>query len=141
MNEQALGRNVAGFKRELRFISTAAPFRRAAVHGAFRAKNQIALDIAGGGDVGRGGPPGAGNSSGVYPGNSSGLCGSPGSRTGGGISGLGFAGGSSGGGSAGCPGLIGGSSDGVVGIASSLFRTHRRDNDVREPMFLRSAPV
>jgi hypothetical protein len=84
---------------------------------------QIAADAAGGGEVGPDGPPGSGNSSGVWPGNSSGCCGSPGSRTGGGISGLGFPGGSSGGGSAGFPGLIGGSSDGSIGIASPLFST------------------
>jgi hypothetical protein len=79
-------------------------------------RNQIGEDAAGGG----GGPgvPGIGSSSGMSPGNSSGLCGSPGSRTGGEISGLGFPGGSSGGGSAGRPGLIGGSSDGSIGIVS-----------------------
>jgi hypothetical protein len=37
MNEQALGRIVAGFKRDCVFIPLkAAPFRRAPVHDAFR---------------------------------------------------------------------------------------------------------
>jgi hypothetical protein len=75
--------------------------------------------VAGGGEVGPPGPR-TGNSSGILPGNSSGLCGSPGSCTGAGISGWGFGDGLSRGGSAGFPGWIGGSSTGSIGIASIL---------------------
>jgi len=75
-----------------------------------------------GGVVGVCGPR-TGNSSGVWPGNSSGRCGSPGSCTGGGISGAGFPGGFSGGGSVGRPGWIGGSSVGSIGITSPLSST------------------
>src|ERR1700730_16361707 len=67
---------------------------------------------------GGGGPggPRTGNSSGIWPGNSSGLGGSPGSCNGGGTSGRGLPGGFSCGGSVGCPGLIDGSSCGSIGI-------------------------
>jgi hypothetical protein len=82
--------------------------------------NDVQIRAVGdGGEIGPG--PGTGNSSGVDGGNSSGLCGSPGSRTGGEISGLGFPGGSSSGGSVGCPGLIGGSS-GSIGMMSRPLR-------------------
>jgi hypothetical protein len=52
MNKQALGRNVAGFKRELGFIS-----RRCAVSTRRRSRciqgpDQVASDVAGGGEVG-----------------------------------------------------------------------------------------
>jgi hypothetical protein len=129
INEQALGRIVAGLKRERGFISPPTQLESAAVHGVFRTSFQIGslnqsrgpltlqMLVGIGGVVGSGGP-GIGNSSGRSPGNSSGRGGSPGSCTGGGISGLGFPGGSSCGGSVGCPGFIGGSSGGSMGIAS-----------------------
>jgi hypothetical protein len=111
---------VAGFKGEPGFI-----YRRCAVstRGCSRriqGLNQIEEDVAGGGEIGPG-VPGIGSSSGMSPGNSSGLCGAPGSRTGGGTSGRGFPGGSSGGGSVGFPGVIGGSS-GSIGIVSRPLR-------------------
>jgi hypothetical protein len=67
--------------------------------------------------------PRTGNSSGLFPGSSSGRGGSPGSRSGGGTSGRGLPGGLSCGGSDGCPGLIGGSSCGSIGV--SLIRNQR----------------
>ena len=79
------------------------------------AKSQLLVGAGGGGGLEG---PGSGNSSGSSPGSSSGRDGSPGSRTGGGISGLGFPGGLSRGGSVGCPGVIGGSSVGSIGIAT-----------------------
>jgi hypothetical protein len=66
--------------------------------------------------------PRTGSSSGVWPGNSSGRGGSPGSCIGGGTSGRGLPGGLSCGGSDGCPGLIGGSSRGSIGIYSAGLR-------------------
>src|SRR5579871_1888807 len=92
------------------------------------------MSVGGGGAVGLGGPR-TGNSSGKFPGNSSGLCGSPGSRTGGGISGRGFPGGLSSGGGVGCPGGIGGSSRGSIGIARLLGRTSKL-NEPGATMFL-----
>jgi hypothetical protein len=80
-----------------------------------------ALSVAGFGVVGLFGPR-VGNSSGVLPGNSCGCDGSPGSRTGGGISGLGLPGGFSSGGSVGCPGVAGGISGGSIGITSPESR-------------------
>lgn len=77
--------------------------------------------VAGGGPVGPGGPR-TGNSSGVLPGNSSGRGGSPGSRTGGGISGLGLPGGIPGGASPGVPGVVGGISGGSIGIYIKTLR-------------------
>jgi hypothetical protein len=88
--------------------------------------------IAGFGVVGPCGPR-TGNSSGILPGSSSGRAGSPGSRTGGGISGRGLPGGASGGGSVGLPGVAGGISGGSIGIlcianhvAPSLSRYRQR---------------
>jgi hypothetical protein len=88
--------------------------------------------IAGSGVVGPCGPR-TGNSSGILPGSSSGRAGSPGSRTGGGISGRGLPGGASGGGSVGLPGVAGGISGGSIGIlcianhvAPSLSRYRQR---------------
>jgi hypothetical protein len=81
---------------------------------------RLQISVGAGGVVGVCGPR-TGNSSGVWPGNSSGRCGSPGSCTGGGISGCGFPGGLSGGSSVGCPGWIGGSSVGLIGIISPPF--------------------
>ena len=73
--------------------------------------------------------PRVGNSSGVLPGNSCGCDGSPGSRTGGGISGLGLPGGLSSGGSVGCPGVAGGISGGSIGISSPNGLNFSGDND------------
>jgi hypothetical protein len=67
------------------------------------------------GVVGPFGPCG-GISFGIWPGNSSGRGGAPGSRIGGGASGCGLPGGSSRGGSAGVPGVGGGISGGSIGI-------------------------
>src|ERR1700761_2182247 len=95
------------------------------------------MSTAGGGDDGPGGPR-TGSSSGIWPGSSSGLCGSPGSCIGGGISGRGFPGGLSRGGSVGCPGLIGGSSGGSIGmhrLASPAARWSYRDNGSGKVMF------
>jgi hypothetical protein len=80
-----------------------------------------ARSVAGEGVVGTSGPR-TGNSLGVFPGNSSGIGGSPGSRTGAGISGCGLEGGSSRGGSVGCPGVGGGTSGGSIGIYIVTFR-------------------
>jgi hypothetical protein len=71
--------------------------------------------VAGLGVLGPFGPR-VGNSSGVWPGSSSGRGASPGSRIGGGASGCGFPGGSSRGGSVGWPGVAGGISGGSIGI-------------------------
>ncbi|QPF92021.1 hypothetical protein IC761_01575 [Bradyrhizobium commune] len=65
--------------------------------------------------------PRDGISSGVWPGNSSGRGGEPGSRTGGAMSGCGLPGGMPGGGSVGVPGVAGGISGGSIGIR------HHRD--------------
>lgn len=131
-----------GSNEEVYLFAGTARFGRALVHDAFtghsnarpdppfalafsrleRAKPQMSVGAGGGGGLEG---PGSGNSSGICPGNSSGLDGSPGSRTGGGISGCGFPGGLSRGGSVGCPGVIGGSSVGSMGIASSLGRAFR----------------
>jgi hypothetical protein len=81
----------------------------------------IAVSVAGDGVVGPCGPR-TGNSSGVFPGNSSGLGDSPGSRTGGGTSGRGFPGGLSCGGSVGLPGVAGGISGGSIGIYIATLR-------------------
>ena len=140
INEQALGRIVASFKRELVFISDDAKSGCALVHCAFRRSFQIGsfafslaairctlkrssapkpifpASVAGEGVLGPCGPR-TGNSSGVRPGSSSGRGGSPGSCIGGGTSGRGLPGGLSCGGSDGCPGLIGGSSGGSIGIS------------------------
>jgi hypothetical protein len=142
INEQALGRIVAAFKRDFRFISTYAKSGCAFVHCAFRRSLQIvslpfplrlfasvalkcALErawwrihapVGGEGVLGPCGPR-TGSSSGVRPGNSSGRAGSPGSCIGGGTSGRGLPGGLSCGGSDGWPGLIGGSSGGSIGIS------------------------
>jgi len=80
--------------------------------------------VAGFGVRGPFGPCG-GISSGLSPGNSSGRWGSPGSRTGDGISGCGLPDGISGGGSVGCPGVAGGISGGSIGI-------YIIDNSLRE---------
>jgi hypothetical protein len=131
INEQALGRIVAGLKRERGFISAPTQLESAAVHGVFRRSFQTGRlnqwrgtfahqMLVGAGGVDGSGGPGIGNSSGRSPGNSSGCGGSPGSCTGGGISGRGFPGGSSRGGSVGCPGWIGGSSGGSIGIVLLL---------------------
>ncbi len=74
------------------------------------------------GDGGGPGGPRTGNSSGIFPGSSSGLEGSPGSRTGGGTSGRGFPGGLSCGGSVGLPGVGGGISRGSLGIYIATLR-------------------
>jgi hypothetical protein len=143
INEQALGWIVASFKRELVFISDDTKSRCALVHCAFRRSFQIVvlyLSLAAirctlarihlrsgyvpasvAGELGPCGPR-TGNSSGVWPGNSSGRGGSPGSCIGGGTSGRGLPGGLSCGGSDGCPGLIGGSSRGSIGIYSAGLR-------------------
>jgi hypothetical protein len=84
--------------------------------GLMEAAIHAAVSVAGLGVRGPSGPR-AGNSSGVLPGNSSGLGGAPGSRTGGGISGLGLPGGIPGGGSVGVPGVAGGISGGSIGIS------------------------
>jgi hypothetical protein len=76
----------------------------------------VPASVAGEGERGPSGPR-TGNSSGIFPGNSSGLGGSPGSCIGGGTSGRGFPGGLSCGGSEGWPGLIGGSSCGSIGVS------------------------
>jgi hypothetical protein len=138
INEQALGRIVAAFKRDFRFISTYAKSGCAFVHCAFRRSLQIVplpyplrlfaaveperawwtihAPVGGEGVLGPCGPR-TGSSSGVRPGNSSGRAGSPGSCIGGGTSGRGLPGGLSCGGSDGWPGLIGGSSSGSIGIS------------------------
>ena len=77
--------------------------------------------VAGLGVVGLSGPR-DGISSGVLPGNSSGRDGSPGSRTGAGISGRGLPGGDSCGGSDGVPGVAGGISGGSIGIYIETLR-------------------
>src|SRR5262249_50557641 len=74
-----------------------------------------ARSVAGLGVDGPFGPRG-GSSVGVWPGNSSGRGGSPGSRIGGGASGCGLPGGSSCGGSVGVPGVGGGISGGSIGF-------------------------
>ena len=78
--------------------------------------------------------PRTGISSGIFPGNSSGRGGTPGSWIGGGMSGRGFPGGSSRGGSVGVPGVGGGIPGGSigVGIASPIGEC---DNDVGAAMF------
>ena len=98
----------------------------------------------GDGDAGPCGPR-TGNSSGIWPGNSSGLGGSPGSCIGGGTSGRGLPGGLSCGGSAGFPGLIGGSSCGSIGIShfpELVFRIQRhRYSNVPRQLRLKCAPA
>ena len=146
INEQALGRIVASFKREVVFISDHAKSGCSLVHCVFRRSFQIVVlhffpvaairctpgadsaakpifpvSVAGEGVLGPCGPR-TGNSSGAWPGNSSGRGGSPGSCIGGGTSGRGLPGGLSCGGSDGCPGLIGGSSRGSIGIYSVSLR-------------------
>jgi hypothetical protein len=142
INEQALGRIVAGFIGGFVFISEDAKpgaplfithsggYLKPCFHivpcgisawsgpgsGAAPGMPASYISVAGEGVVGPCGPR-TGNSSGVRPGNSSGLGGSPGSCIGGGTSGRGFPGGLSCGGSAGRPGLIGGSSCGSIGIS------------------------
>ena len=74
-----------------------------------------AVSVAGLGVVGPSGPR-LGISSGIFPGNSSGRGGAPGSRTGGGTSGFGLPGGTPGGGSLGVPGVAGGISGGSIGM-------------------------
>jgi hypothetical protein len=99
------------------------------IHCAFRRRYHSAfLLVAGFGVVGLFGPR-VGDSSGVLPGNSCGCDGSPGSRTGGGISGLGLPGGLSNGGSVGCPGVAGGISGGSIGITSPDGSNISGDND------------
>ena len=63
--------------------------------------------------------PRTGSSSGMLPGSSCGIDGSPGSRIGGGTSGRGLPGGSSCGGSFGCPGVAGGFPGGSIGIVDN----------------------
>jgi hypothetical protein len=104
--------------------------KNTAVHGVFRGWFQTvssdcprqfqlspARSVAGLGVDGLFGPwPGI--SSGIFPGNSCGCGGAPGSCTGGGISGFGLPGGSSRGGSVGWPGVAGGISGGSIGIVA-----------------------
>jgi hypothetical protein len=88
-----------------------------------RAQFIVKRSVAGFGVVGPFGPR-DGISLGILPGNSSGSGGSPGSRSGGGISGRGFPGGSSRGGSVGLPGVggtISGGSSGVSGEAAAIY--------------------
>jgi hypothetical protein len=93
----------------------------------------LPISVAGEGVLGPCGPR-TGNSSGVRPGNSSGLGGSPGSCSGGGTSGRGFPGGLSRGGSDGCPGLIGGSSCGSIGICIYIATLRLSPISGREPV-------
>jgi hypothetical protein len=44
MNKQALGRIVAGFKRERGFISAATQCARAAIHDVFRAPSRAEIE-------------------------------------------------------------------------------------------------
>ncbi len=112
---------MAGFKRRFAFISHDKGHNSAVVHDAFSRCPQIAIrvatarSVAGLGVEGAFGPR-AGTSSGILPGSSSGVGGSPGSRIGGGISGCGFPGGCSRGGSVGVPGVGGGISGGSIGV-------------------------
>jgi hypothetical protein len=123
INDQSLGRNVAGDETERLFISLRQWVACALVHCAFRTMLQIQtpvvahsdVSVAGFGDWGPLGPR-TGNSSGRLPGSSSGNGGSPGSRTGGGMSGRGLPGGFSIGGVVGVPGVAGGISGGSIGI-------------------------
>jgi hypothetical protein len=111
------------------FISLAQWVACIFIHCAFRRSiHAPARSVAGFGVVGLFGPR-VGNSSGVLPGNSCGCDGSPGSRTGGGISGLGLPGGFSSGGSVGCPGVAGGISGGSIGISSPNGLNFSGDND------------
>ena len=111
------------------FISLAQWVAFNLIHCAFRRQyHPASLLVAGFGVVGLFGPR-VGNSSGVLPGNSCGCDGSPGSRTGGGISGLGLPGGLSSGGSVGCPGVAGGISGGSIGISSPNGLNFSGDND------------
>lgn len=80
--------------------------------------------------------PRDGISSGMWPGNSSGRGGEPGSRTGGVISGCGLPGGIPGGGSVGVPGVDGGISGGSIGISIIGVSCQENDNDDAAPMFL-----
>lgn len=80
--------------------------------------------------------PRDGISSGMWPGNSSGRGGAPGSRTGGVISGCGLPGGIPGGGSEGVPGVAGGISGGSIGIGIIEISCLENDNDNAAPMFL-----
>ena len=135
---------MAAFKRESAFISYVRAHVHTAVHGVFRHFLQTVFlfvcgvaqivarisiettEVAGFGVVGLFGPR-VGNSSGVFPGNSSGCGGSPGSCTGGGASGWGVVpGGSSCGGSVGFPGVAGGISGGSIGIYSPTLRLSPR---------------
>ena len=155
INEQALGRIVAAFKGGFGFISDQRKSQCVLVHRAFRAsfqsevshcplrhipyarirsglalgKSEIPPSVAGEGVDGPCGPR-TGSSSGIWPGNSSGRGGSPGSCIGGGTSGRGLPGGLSGGGSEGCPGLIGGSSCGSIGIYIATLRLSPRSGRV-----------
>jgi len=150
MNKQALGRNVAGFKRGVRFISAAKERMSEPVHDLFRprfqrlgagarrpyrfgtrpraaaktARSGWVQSVAGFGVVGPAGPR-SGNSCGISPGSSRGGFGMPGSVTGGGISGVGLPAGSSGGGSVGWPGVAGGISGGSMGITARLCGCRR----------------
>jgi hypothetical protein len=92
-----------------------------------------ARSVAGFGVAGPFGPR-TGSSSGIFPGNSSGCGGAPGSWIGGGMLGRGFPGGSSRGGSVGEPGVVGGISGGSigVGIASPMGEC---DNDAGATVF------
>src|SRR5258705_4369969 len=105
---------VQAYRPNRAFTLTACVFQ--IVARASISESQNSQSVAGFGAVGPVGPR-VGNSSGVLPGNSSGLGASPGSRIGGGTSGRGFPGGLSFGGSVGRPGLIGGSSCGSIGIS------------------------
>jgi hypothetical protein len=93
--------------------------------GACFSGSSLMIDAATAGLGVVGGPlgPGGGNSSGMSPGSSSGLAGSPGSCIGGGASGCGFPGGSFRGGSVGCPGVAGGISGGSIGIYIATLRS------------------
>jgi hypothetical protein len=136
INSQPLGRIVAGTKTKV-FLFRARKRLRA---NSFIARSEANLvrgsrfyivpynvSVAGFGIVGPCGPR-TGNSSGTWPGNSSGRDGSPGSRTGGGTSGLGLPGGSSRGGSVGLPGVAGGISGGSIGITGQPY-DYRRCRD------------
>ena len=92
---------------------------RSEPHTQLMAAVLAAWSVAGLGVVGPFGPCG-GTSSGLWPGNSFGGAGSPGSRNGGGISGRGFPGGSSRGGSVGVPGTGGGISGGSIGVPDAI---------------------
>jgi hypothetical protein len=104
----------AGFKPNFHIVPCG--ISRACEFGSDPSRGEPAIAASVGDGAGGPGGPRTGNSSGIWPGNSSGLGGSPGSCTGGGTSGRGFPGGFSCGGSVGCPGLIGGSSCGSIGI-------------------------